>query len=306
MITRPTGPRYRNLLWPAALILLGIVALLVNTNLIPVDRLYRLADLWPLVLIVIGLELFVRRTPMPAGTKTVAAVLIVALAVIGALAYAAVGPSTPGGTRTVDATQPRESVNQASLQIDVGSATLNVRGDSSLGADLFRAHIEYAGPTPDISLDRSSGRVEISQNNSFRLFARQSFRLDLQINSDVRWDLTVHAGSTTDTFDLASVVVGAIELDIGNTTADITLGLPSGSVPIAINAGNLTGHLHRPPGTGASVTVHGGNVTLSFDGRESHGNGTLRAGSPNQNDTYRVDINGGNCTVTMDTSTASD
>src|SRR3982074_2069981 len=97
MSVPPAGPRYRNLLWPAVLILLGIFALLVNTNLIPTDRLYRLADLWPLVLIVIGLELFVRRAPMPAATRTLAGVLIVAVAVVGALAYVAVGPSIPGG-----------------------------------------------------------------------------------------------------------------------------------------------------------------------------------------------------------------
>src|SRR5438309_571558 len=37
--------RYRSFLWPAILILAGVVALLVNTGRIPVDRLYQLVNL---------------------------------------------------------------------------------------------------------------------------------------------------------------------------------------------------------------------------------------------------------------------
>src|SRR2546430_12459030 len=48
--------------WPAVLILVGILALLVNTGRIPIDRLLQLADLWPVILIVIGLEIIIRRS----------------------------------------------------------------------------------------------------------------------------------------------------------------------------------------------------------------------------------------------------
>ena len=81
-MSSPTpGYRYRGLVWPAVLIVIGGIALLVNTNVISTDRLYRLGDLWPLLLIVIGLELFVMRTPLPANTAAIAAVLILLVAV---------------------------------------------------------------------------------------------------------------------------------------------------------------------------------------------------------------------------------
>ena len=53
--------RYRSFFWPAILILAGILALLANTGVLSADRLNRLSDLWPLVLIVIGLELIAWR-----------------------------------------------------------------------------------------------------------------------------------------------------------------------------------------------------------------------------------------------------
>src|SRR5713101_7167257 len=52
--------RYRSLFWPAILILVGVFALLVNVRLVPVERLDRLVDLWPLILVVIGLGVVVR------------------------------------------------------------------------------------------------------------------------------------------------------------------------------------------------------------------------------------------------------
>src|SRR3989442_974343 len=86
--------RYRSFFWPAILILGGVVALLVNTGQIPVDRLYQLVNLWPVVLVVIGLELIIRRT-VHGLTGDVAAALIVLIAVVGAAAYVTVGPPPP-------------------------------------------------------------------------------------------------------------------------------------------------------------------------------------------------------------------
>ncbi len=54
--------RYRSFFWPGVLILAGVIALLVNTGVLPADRLWELIALWPLILVVIGLEIIVRRT----------------------------------------------------------------------------------------------------------------------------------------------------------------------------------------------------------------------------------------------------
>src|SRR4029077_12293523 len=85
---------YRSFFWPAVLITVGIVALLVSSGVISADRLYLLLNLWPVILIVIGLELLGRRA-FPGTAGEVAAVLIVAVAAAGAIAYVAIAPSVP-------------------------------------------------------------------------------------------------------------------------------------------------------------------------------------------------------------------
>src|SRR5256885_15242638 len=103
--------RYRNLFWPGVLILIGVLALLVNTNLISPERLYRLTDLWPLLLIVIGLLMLLRRMPLPATTSAVAGGPLLFLAAPGALASVGAGPPIPGGVPTPGTPQPPPGIS---------------------------------------------------------------------------------------------------------------------------------------------------------------------------------------------------
>ena len=297
--------RYTGLFWPAMIILVGVLALLVNTGIVSEERLYRLADLWPLLLVVLGLELLVSRAQLPATTATIAAALIVLLAVAGALAYVALGPAIPGGTHRLDvgAGVAAPGIELATIQIDVGSAEMTVSGSDSLHGDLYRAHIEYSGPRPHVSEDLATGHIEISQTSGFRLFSPQRFRMLLQLSSAVTWGISANSGAATESFNLSTVKLRSLDLATGASRADITLGAPSSTVPITISGGALTVHLHRPSGTSASVDVSGGAVSLDFDGRQVHAIGSASESSgPQAADTYRIQVNGGACTVTIDAS----
>ena len=291
--------RNRSLFWPAVLILIGVIALLINAGAVSADRLYRLGDLWPLILIVIGLEILARRG-LPGPTGDVAAVLIVLLAAGGAVAYVALGPNR-GATQQVDFHDSIGSLDHASVEMDVGAASVTVTGSSSLEGDLYKAHITYSGQKPEVNLDRSNGTLTISQGNSgFSVFQARRFTLELQINSSVPWAISSNSGASTETYTLSNVPLKSMDINTGASRESITLGPPSGVVPITINGGALTVSLHRPAGTGSSVHVSGGAVSLDFDGHQNHAIGDLQQSAGSGTDAYRVEISGGACTVTMD------
>jgi hypothetical protein len=300
-VSLPPKRNYRTFFWPAVLILVGIVALLVNVGLIATDRLSLLVDLWPLILIVIGLELLARRT-LPGSPGDVAAVLIVLIAAGGAIAYVGLAPN-PAATHELDASEKVGTLDHASLEVDVGSARISVDGAAGEG-ELYTAHIEYSGPKPGINLNRSTGKLEISQGStSFGVFRSRNFILDIHLNPTLPWSIVGNSGAATDTFELAHVNVRSIELNTGASREDITLGKPSGIVPITVNGGALTVHLHRPAGTAASVTVSGGALNLEADGQQHRGIGSQNwqsAGYDGATDAYKVEINGGACTVGID------
>jgi len=299
--------RNRGLFWPGVLILIGILALLINVGLVPIDRLYLLEDLWPELLIVAGLLLLVRRVPMPAATATTASVLIVVLALGGAALYIGLAPSIPGGTHTMTVSRAVGSLKAATLEVDTGASNLDVEGSpTGLVNDLFQAQITYSGPQPTVSLDANTGRVVISQNSRFGFFGRQSFRMAIQLNVAVRWTFDIHSGASTDKYVLGSVLVSSMEIDTGASREDIDLGSPSGTVPISINGGALTVSVHRPAGSAASVKVSGGAVNLNFDGRSSSAVGEVSSSTDAANDMYQLTVSGGTCTVTMDTRSGLD
>jgi hypothetical protein len=295
--------RYRSFFWPVALILVGLVALLVDLNVISADRLYRLADLWPLILIVVGVELISRRA-LKGPAVDVATALILLIAAGASVAYVSAGPAIPGGTHTLDVSGQVGKLNTAALQVDVGAATMTVQGNTSLGQDLYRAHIEYSGPKPEITLDTSTGDLHIFQEGGFAIFGSRRFVLDLQINPSVPWSINVNTGAASDTFKLTDVTLTSIELNTGASREDITLGPPNGIVPITIDGGALTVHVHRSSAIPVSAQVSGGAVNLTGDGHRTGAIGSASwdsDGAANATDAYRLEVNGGACTVTVDT-----
>jgi hypothetical protein len=295
--------RYRSYAWPAILIVTGVIALVAETGAISGDRLLRLADLWPLILIAIGLELVNRRV-LQGSRRHLATALIVLLAVGGAVAYVAVRGPVSDSTQTMDTSAAAGSLNQATLDVNAGAATMTVEGSTALGSDLYRAHIEYSGTKPTISLDRTTGNLRIFKNNDFSFFANRRFVLDLQLNSAVPWNVTANTGASNDTLKLSTVKVGSIALNAGASRTDITLGRPTGIVPISVDGGAITLRLHRPIGSEAFVHVSGGAVNLDADGRQLHGVGDeswQSAGYDGASDAYHVEISGGASNVTLDT-----
>jgi hypothetical protein len=298
-----TRRRYPSFLWPVILIVIGLIALLVDLNVISADRLYRLVDLWPLILIVIGLELIARRA-FEGVAVDVATALILLIAAGGAVAYVSVGPAIPGGTHTFDQSDPIGNLNTARLRVDVGAVNMTIQSNTSLGPDLYRAHIEYSGPKPSVTLDKASGELRISQEGGFAIFENRRFVLDLQLNPAATWSINVNSGAATDTFNLTGVNVGSIQLNSGASREDITLGVPKGMVPITLNGGALTVRVHRPSGTEVSAHMAGGAVSLTGDGHRAGGVGGATwqsEGYATATDAYRIEVNGGACNLTVDT-----
>lgn len=296
--------RYRSFFWPAVLILVGVIALLANTGQIPTDRLYNLVVLWPLILVVLGLELIVRRSLHgPAGD--IAAALIIVLAIVGASAYVVASPNQAAG-QSLDSSAEVGSISAGTLEIDAGAAQVNVSGSGDLGSSLYKAHIEYGGPKPDVTLDRSTGELTITQKSTFFTFQSQRFVLNLQLNPSIPWKITQNTGAATTTYKLETVHLNELALNTGASRDELTLGTPTAVVPVNINGGSLTLRIHRPKGVPASVDVSGGAVNLDADGQSYHAIGHVGVSPDLGSAGYRIEVNGGACNVTLDATAPSD
>ena len=296
--------RWRGIIWPLLLIAVGTVALLANLGYLPPEQLLRLLDLWPLLLVLIGLELIFWRV-LPQRVAAAAGVIAVLLAVGGGLAYAAFGPRVNLGRQSADVSQPAQGLETATLRLEVGAATVDVQGGAT-GGDLFRAHLEYTGRQPRVTLDRAAGTVRIQENDTTVGWPlNRRLRIGVTLSDEVRWAVVVDAGASRETYDLSQVTLTRFQENGGASRIDVTLPSPQGTVPIRVEGGAVTLSLHRPAGAQARIRVSGGASTILADGtRRSNLGGDLSwqtDGYEGSSDRFDVQVNGGASTVRMDT-----
>jgi hypothetical protein len=297
--------RYRNLALPGVLVVAGIVALLANLNVIKWESLYRLFDLWPVILVLVGLELMLR-TSLPRSTATAVVAAAVVVAIVGALVYVALGPPVPLGERSLDASHPVSGAEKATLDIGFGAADVTVHG-ASLGETLYRVHVDYAGQAPEVRYDESSHTLSVQDSNQgFRLFAPGGRRTaDIGLNQDLAWTVDVAGGATHATLDLVGLRLGELNVSGGANSVVAHLPKPSGTVSIGVSGGASNVTLDRPLGVPVKLHASGGVNSITVDGQHQSGLGDTdfsTRGYDAATDRYEIDVSGGASSVSVGTS----
>src|SRR2546421_12108909 len=107
--------RNRSLLVPLLLIAIGTVVLLANVGVITSDALLRLGDLWPLLLVILGLQLILNHT-MPRQQATLIGLGATAVIGIAAVAYATRAPAPNFGPRPTNLSHRLGGLTPATLE----------------------------------------------------------------------------------------------------------------------------------------------------------------------------------------------
>jgi len=267
--------RNRGLLFPLILIAIGAIVLLANTGVLSSEALLRLGDLWPLLLVILGLQLILNHT-LPRQQATLIGLGATVVIVIAAVAYAALAPAAPFGTRQANSSGGLGGLTAATLDLSYNAATVDIRA-GSLGDSLYQAHVDYPGSEnpPTISLDRESGTLEIRESASFvpfRLFGSSRRHLLVTLSDRIPWAIQVGGGATNLRLDLGGLQLSKLQVSGGANRLDAHLPSPKGTVLIDVSGGasNLT--LRAPAQSEWRVAVSGGVSAVTINGSSS---GTL-------------------------------
>jgi hypothetical protein len=297
----PQLPRRWNgiggLLFPALLILAGVIAFLINFGWLPGDRLLRALDLWPLVLVVAGLALVLRslfRPPL-AGALALAAV---ALAIAAVVVYVALSPparSLQIGPATSAA--PLGSTRSGHLQIELGAVQLEVQADSSM-PDLYQARFGYPnGQAPQVRVDGGTVTVRGVGPSSAGFFPGLRRTASITLNGSIPWDVHVGGGAAQTQLDLRDVDLRSLTVDSGASHLDVRLPSPAGTVQVQISGGASDLTIARPSSVPVQARISGGASNLVVDNRQIttlSGDGVrTTAGYDSARSRYQVNVSGG-------------
>ena len=274
--TPPPAPRQRRrggVVGPLILIFVGCVFLLQNTGYLPPNFWLNLWRLWPLVLVLAGIELLLAHRVPWAILAGLAAIVLA----VGAIATNANLAHTPPAAVVSRSNQiDLGSATQAAITLHFGAGQLDVGPLVQPAPATQLASMTYDGPSDQAPEPRYTvggggiGQLEYQTGRTsavpFVGGGSGTPRLSLDLSPSVPiTSLTVQTGATDARLDLSSLQVNNLDMSVGAAATWVRLPQINGLSTVHISGGAASITLEVPQGVGASIRHRGGLSTVTVD-----------------------------------------
>ncbi|MDE3112518.1 MAG: hypothetical protein KGK34_06200 [Chloroflexota bacterium] len=255
-------PRRRGFLFPALLILVGGLFFLGNLGYLPPMSWHGVLSLWPIVLVLFGIELIVaRRQPFVALALEIV-VVVASVALVAMQPYGLLAPAV-GGTAGSSFTVSRDNARTLQLRVEGGAGSYSLEGGSSSLLDV-RSTGGQVAVQDHRSGDLADIRIEPADvGDIFRFGGRPPENVDVRVAGDVPTSLRVSGGAGDFTVDLRGMRIQSARVDTGASRLDLTLPTPSGEVPVTVSAGAASVTIVVPDDVEARVVTTGGVMSVT-------------------------------------------
>lgn len=252
--------------WPVILIGVGVILLLRNLEIIPAFNISMLLRLWPLILVVIGLDiLFGRRASWVGGA-------IGLLAVGGIIAFLMFNPSLgiteTSGTKTDTISEPLEGATSAKYYLEFSSdpVDLNTLADNY---HLVTGTITHSG-TLNFDVSGTTEKVvHLSQTTSSNdwlqwnfVFAEQNW--EIALNPDIPSELIVDGGSGSVNMDLSGMKLTSLQAAMGSGSSQFDFPVSDTPYTAVIESGSGSVNMTLPAETDLELTLDSGSGSVNI------------------------------------------
>ncbi|TAK23903.1 MAG: hypothetical protein EPO26_07475 [Chloroflexota bacterium] len=262
---REKSRRRGGLVWPLILIAVGAIFLLQNFGILAPNAWHQVWRLWPLVLVLIGIEILFR-----GRISGVVTGFLVAGLLIGGLAALAVIPRltlVAGPIETREFEYRLDGATQANVNLEFGAGRLVVgalsAGDGRVG------RLTYTGPDalrPNARYSMRNGLGDLRFTirpgaGEFAVFPNMT----ADLNRDVPMTLRVTSGASDATIDLTELRVSRFDLETGASSTRIVFPRSAGATEARLRTGAASLVMEVPEGVAAQVRHSGGLSSLDID-----------------------------------------
>lgn len=264
-----TPPPHRSsFVWPILFIGAGVYFLLVNLGYISPLSWAILVRFWPVLLIVIGLDILFGRRSLAGGLAS----SLLALLLVGGLIWVLM--QNPERFKSVEWMQflnptmktekidvPLESIKDAEISLDLGSGVQTINALPATSASMLEGKIDYYGMlnyTVEGSGEHRS--ISLSTRNTpddWFILNWQPINWRISLHPDVVYSLYVDTGSGRNKFDLSALKIK--ELHLGSGSGRIYMNLPAGDYYAKLDIGSGQTEIHFPAHVAAQVRLDQGS-----------------------------------------------
>jgi hypothetical protein len=249
------------------------VFLLQNTGYLPPNFWVNLWRLWPVILVLIGIELLLaHRVPWLALAGLAAVVLVVGAVWIN------MATSSPTDTAiTTSVPTDLQGATQATVTVRFGAGQLTIgpilQPPPTLANMTFQGP-EQLAPQPRYTVSSAGvGQLEYQSSShgapGFAPFVdgrADGAQMDLTLTPNAPITaLTIQTGATDAHIDLSKLQVGSLEMSIGAATTWLRFPEAAGLTTAHITGGASTLTIQVPQGVAAQIQMRGGLSTVNVD-----------------------------------------
>jgi len=266
----------RGVIGPIVLILLGGSLVLQNANLLPGDLWRDVGQFWPLVLVLVGVEMLL------GGRLGALVVAVVAVALVGVAAVVAVTgtmgqPARAAEPQTLQ--QARAGARQAAITVRFGAGRLDLAALPGGQGDQL-ATLTYQGlgglrPDARYQVVNGVGQLEygLAGQNRWPDAVLPWLRgdpaagptMEIAVAPGIPVSLNIQTGAADAHLDLQQLDVTNLDISVGASSATIRMPSAAGSTTAHVSGGATTLSIDVPDGVSAQVRYRGGLDNIEVD-----------------------------------------
>lgn len=260
--------RSRSIIGPLILITIGILLLLANLGYLPLSIWQIAAQFWPLILVLVGLDIiFGRRSWL--GAIVIVVLWIALIAGVLWLAFTQGGGLLPmRAAITEPLNQPLGDITTATVELSAGASSVFVTSLGTDSANLMEgkfAHPEGTRVIQSYNASGTTGRLVLrEEGNPVTVIGASTSRWDVGLYPQIPLALQINGGIGRVDLDLGTLNVTSLDINAG--VGSVTVAAPkAGAMRIKINGGVGSATITIPPEVAARIRVDSGLGGIRID-----------------------------------------
>ena len=232
---------YRSFFWPVILIGVGVIWLLVNLSIIPTQNTWILLQLWPVLIIVAGLDfLFSRRLSLLGALLALTVIAgVVGILLRGDAFDFSRKPEPRFDSHVVEVGSTTSAIFD--LELSHQKTRLSALNDST---HLIEAEIGYFGKIDFTMTDGREKQIRLERSGRFPWFAwlapgvgDEGLAWDIGLNPNIPFILNVFGSTGHSELDLSGIQLERFFFDVGTGASTIILPFSAAGFEVIIDAG---------------------------------------------------------------------
>lgn len=240
------------------LIILGILFLLSNFGYISFDMLLGIFDLWPLLLVIAGINILFNKKPVIIFITWI--IFFIVLILYGAF-YEKINIYTDFKTHFA---RPAET-SHGELNLDIGAAKINIDSEKKnlLGVNARGAKLDYGNTYKN---NKETAVFNFANRNyNPTISSTGSNNYNFKLGENVIWDLDLDLGAISGTLNLENIAAKSVNLKIGAGNLNIILGNKYDRSNIRIDSGVSKINITIPRDTGVKIKLDSSLSKINTD-----------------------------------------